>query len=596
MESVLRGIGVSPGIAIGPVVLFGENRFEIPKYEVDDVAEELRRLDAAIAKTRTYLKGLHAKTVEELGQGHADIFKAHLLLLEDVSILEEVKKRIVEEQLNVEYVLDDLSQHYARVLSSKGDSGSHGFTADLMDVMDRLQRNLLDAEHPQPRSCALPGIVLARDVPPSDLIMMDKKCVLGLALDSGSTTSHTAILARALEIPAVMGLRRAAAHAEQGVMVIIDGGEGLFIARPAHETLVHYRRERQRLLDTRDALRHVLDEGASRTRDGVAIPAMANVELPLELAPALKRSAEGVGLFRTEYLFLNRNTLPTEEEQYQAYRQAAETMHPAPVTLRTMDIGGDKFVSHLQISKEENPQLGWRAVRFCLERLDIFKPQLRAMLRASSLGNIQIMFPMISGLEELRRVKDVVKSVQADLDAEGINYDHNIKMGSMIEVPSAVALTDILSAECDFFSIGTNDLIQYSLAVDRVNEKIAHLYEPAHPAVMRMIKWTCNAAAKSGIPCSLCGEMAGDPLYTEVLIGLGVTALSMSSVSLPLVRAEIAEIDFSEARALAERILKLGTAEEIKAQIKSRYSERQAAEHYLSRASQSKSAAQAVSD
>ncbi len=256
-------------------------------------------------------------------------------------------------------------------------------------------------------------------------------------------------------------------------------------------------------------------------------------------------------------------------------------MHPAPVTLRTMDIGGDKLVSHLQISKEDNPQLGWRAVRFCLERLDVFRPQLRAMLRASAIGNIQIMFPMISGLEELRRVKQVVEDVALELEAEGIEYDRDIKIGSMIEVPSAVTLTDLLSQECDFFSIGTNDLIQYSLAVDRVNEKIAHLYEPAHPAVLRMIKWTCNAATRSGIPCSICGEMAGDPLYTEVLIGLGVTSLSMSSVSLPQVRAEIAQIDYKEARSLAVEIMKMGTADEIKALLKERYLRRQSMAQYL---------------
>lgn len=596
METVLRGIGVSPGIAIGSAVLAQNDRYEIPKYDVTDVAEELQRLDRAIAKTRTYLEGLRAKTALELGEGHADIFTAHLLLLEDVTILEELKRRIADEQLNVEFVLDDLSQHYAKLLAAVDDVHIQARTADVMDVMDRLQRNLLEADSAQPRAVSKPGILMAHDISPSDFITMDKEHLLGLALDSGSTTSHTAILARAMEVPAVMGLRRATAHVVQGTTVIIDGGEGLFIAGPTADTLAYYKEAQQRHIETREALRYVLDRGASKTRDGVAIPTMANVELPMELAPALRKSAEGVGLFRTEYLFLNRNTLPSEEEQYQAYRQAAETMHPAPVTLRTMDIGGDKFVSHLQISKEENPQLGWRAVRFCLERLDIFKPQLRAMLRASSLGNIQIMFPMISGLEELRQVKAVLRDVQADLQAEGIDYDRNLKIGSMIEVPAAVALTDVLSAECDFFSIGTNDLIQYSLAVDRVNEKIAHLYEPAHPAVLRMIKWTCNAATKAGIPCGLCGEMAGDPMYTEVLIGLGVTSLSMSSVSLPQVRAEISEIDSGEARALVEQIMTLGTASEIRALLAARYVERGSAEHYISRVSIARKAAPAVTD
>jgi len=596
LETVLRGIGVSPGIAIGPAAVFGDDSFDIPKYEISNVAGELDRLEEAIGKTRTYLKSLHEKTAGELGENHADIFKAHLLLLEDVTILEEVKGRIASEQLNVEYVLDDLSKHYTNILSSVDDARFRERALDLQDVVNRLQRTLLDKERAQTKDLSSPAIVVSHDLPPSEIAMMDKTLVLALALDSGSTTSHTAILARALEIPAVMGLRHALGHIEQRTRVIVDGGEGLFIVNPAEDTLAHYERERQQQAETRAALRSGLTSGASQTRDGVAIPTLANVELPVELTSELRLGAEGVGLFRTEYLFLNRNTLPSEEEQYRSYCKAAEALHPAPVTLRTMDIGGDKFVSHLQISREENPQLGWRAVRFCLERQDIFKAQLRAMLRASVLGNVQIMFPMISGLEELRKVKQVVQEVREDLEAEGIEFDRNVKIGSMIEVPSAVALTDVLSQECDFFSIGTNDLIQYSLAVDRVNEKIAHLYEPAHPAVLRMIKWTCNAAAKAGIPCSLCGEMAGDPLYTEVLIGLGVTALSMSSVFLPLVRAEIAAIDYGEARAFGEQIMKLGTADEIKALLRERYSARRSAEHYLSKASRSASEAGAVQD
>lgn len=596
MESVLRGIGVSPGIAIGPAIPFGEHRFEIPRYTVENVAEELERLEQAVQKTRAYLQHLHRKTIDELGEGHADIFMAHLMVLEDVAILDEVKSRIQSEQVNAESILDDLSRHYSAILSTVEDPRFQARTADLLDVMDRLQRNLLDEERPHLRDLSAPGVLLAHDVPPSDTATMDRKHVLGMALDSGSATSHTAILARALEIPAVMGLRHASLHIGQGTPVILDGNEGLFIANPSPETLAHYEEERRRQIETREALRSMLHLGPSITRDGVPIAAMANIELPFELVPELKSSAEGIGLFRTEYLFLNRDTLPTEEEQYQAYRKAAETMHPSPVTLRTMDIGGDKLVSHLQISKEENPQLGWRAVRFCLERLDVFRPQLRAMLRASVLGNIQIMFPMISGLEELRRVKQVVAEVSAELDAEGVDYDRNIKIGSMIEVPSAVTLTDLLSLECDFFSIGTNDLIQYSLAVDRVNEKIAHLYEPAHPAVLRMIKWTCNAASKAGIPCSICGEMAGDPLYTEVLIGLGVTAFSMSSVALPQVRAEIAEIDYKEARSLAIEIMKMGTAEEIKTLLRERYLRRQSLAQYLTAVRARRAAAAAAQE
>jgi phosphoenolpyruvate-protein phosphotransferase (PTS system enzyme I) len=582
VESILRGIGVSPGIAIGPAVLLGNDVFDIPKYEVGNVVEELERFELALKKTRDYLEGLHSHAEDKLGTGHADIFKAHMLVLEDVTLLEQVKKRIAEDALNVEHILDELSQQYVAMLGAIEDESFSARTADVLDVMDRLQRNLLEEEKTRLWEMTEPSILLAHDLSPSDAIMMDRTKVLGMALESGSPTSHTAILARALEIPAVMGLVQGTRELVAGSVLVIDGSEGLVILNPEESTLRAYREKQSQLLELRHALRNVPLGGGAATRDGVPISVQANVELPFEMVPEMRDSAEGVGLYRTEYLFLNRNTLPSEEEQYQAYTQAAETMHPAPVTLRTMDIGGDKFVAHLQISKEENPQLGWRAVRFCLARKDIFKPQLRAMLRASVAGNIQIMFPMISGLEELRQVKCVLDEVKGELDEVGVPYDKAIKVGSMIEVPSAVALSDVLARECDFFSIGTNDLIQYSLAVDRVNEKIAHLYEPAHPAVLRMIKWACDAAWAVGIPCSLCGEMAGDPRFTEMLIGLGVSTLSMSAVSLPLVRAEIAEINYGEAQELSAQLLEMGTAEEIKSLIEARYKARRSAELFVS--------------
>ena len=311
------------------------------------------------------------------------------------------------------------------------------------------------------------------------------------------------------------------------------------------------------------------------------IPLQANIELPLEIPACLKVRAQGVGLYRTEYLFLNRNSLPSEDEQFQSYAQAAKAFAPLPVTLRTIDIGGDKFVEHLQFSREENPQLGWRAVRFCLARPDIFKTQLRAMLRASAHGRIEIMFPMISSMDELRAVKAILQEVRADLDADGIPYDPAIRVGTMIEVPSAIVLADWLAAECDFFSIGTNDLIQYTLAVDRVNEKIAHLYEPAHPAILRMIRQAAEAAARAGIPCRLCGEMAGDPLYTDLLLGLGVTGLSMAAVAIHLIRAEISLARLDEARKLADEACQQRTAGEVKTLLRKRWTAKNAIRNYL---------------
>ncbi len=582
MEIILRGIGVSPGIAIGPVLAFDFARYDVPKYTVTNIEAEQERLHRAVELTRDDLTLLYKKTVRELGETHADILNVHLMLLDDVAMREEVEIRLKEEQVNVEHILDELAKRYSKVIGALEDPRFQERTADLLDVIDRVLRNLLDAKRPNLKEMDEDSIVVAHELSPSDTATLNVQNTLGLALDSGSVTSHTAILARALEVPAVMGLKRVTGRTEPGSIMILDGTEGLVIIRPTEETLKRYQERRTRFHQEREKLQQNVFSGACRTLDGVAVPTYANIELPLEIPHSLKANAEGIGLYRTEYLFLNRNSLPSEEEQFEAYRHVAQEISPRPVTLRTIDIGGDKFVSHMQISKEENPQLGWRAVRFCLERPDIFKAQLRAMLRASTYGNVQIMFPMISGIEELRSVKKVLAEVQSELDEEDIPYNKDIQVGSMIEVPSAVALADLLAQECDFFSVGTNDLIQYSLAVDRVNEKIAHLYDPAHPAVVRMISVTAAAAQQYGIPCGICGEMAGDPLYTEMLLGLGINSFSMSALALPVIRAAISNMNMEEAKTLAARILKLPTAGEIKEVLRQRLREKGAITQYSS--------------
>jgi phosphotransferase system enzyme I (PtsI) len=338
--------------------------------------------------------------------------------------------------------------------------------------------------------------------------------------------------------------------------------------------------ERDRLTEKREALLAAEPESLNITQDGVEIPTLANIELPMEVSHGVRNKAQGVGLYRTEYLFLNRPSLPTEEEQYQAYRAVVEAMRPHPVVLRTLDLGGDKFASNIHVSAEINPQLGWRAIRFCLERPDIFKTQLRALLRASVHGDVQIMFPLISGVDEFEQVMEVTRGVMADLEKRGVAFNREVKIGTMIEVPSAVAMAEELAERCDFFSVGTNDLIQYSLAVDRGNEKIAHMYEPAHPAVLRMLRQTAKAARRAKIPCGICGEMAGDPLFTELLVGLGFTSLSMSAVAIPLVRAEIANIHVSRARRFARRVLGMWSAPEIRTLMMRRFRARQGENDY----------------
>lgn len=580
MEVVLKGEGVSPGIAIGPALTFRVNTIDVTKRKIKNPDAEVARFDRAVAEVRMELERLREQTALAIGERHADIFKAHLLLLDDVTMREEVIRFAHEEKTNPEYVVNELIARYSKMLASVEDPRFRERTQDFVDVGNRILARMLNADLESLDKLEHPCVIVAHDVPPSDAARLDRKNAVGIAIDAGGPTSHTAILARAFEIPAVVGLRFVGSYAMPNDTIIVDGTRGDVVIRPTQETLAKYDARKVRETRAREALM-AAELKPSVTIDGHKVPTMANIELPEEVAHSIRVGAQGIGLFRTEYLFLNRRTLPTEEEQYEAYAAAVQAMNPAPVTLRTLDIGGDKVAGALPQGPEDNPQLGWRAIRFCLEKPDIFKAQLRAMLRASVHGNIQIMFPLISGLDELLRAKNVLKEVAADLERRGIQFNKKIPVGSMIEVPSAVELADVLARECDFFSIGTNDLIQYSLAVDRGNERIAQMYEPSHPAVLRLIRRAARAAKAARIPISVCGEMAGDPIFTEALIGFGITSLSMSSVAIPLVRAEISHIRYSLAKRFALRAVRMGTGAEILDAMQRRSKQRSALEEYL---------------
>lgn len=562
MELTIRGVGVSPGIAIGPVFLLGPRRLDVPKFEVDDAAAELERFEKAVEKVRDDLVQIKEQTENGLGAKHAEIFLAHLSVLNDTA-WDEVVDRIKTERQNAEYIVEQFINRYKKQMEAIDDPFFRSRLDITLDVGNRIVEELLESKSAELDGLNQPSVIVAHDLSPAETAKLDLNFSLGIATDVSGPTSHTAILARALEIPAVVSLKHIGSYVKPGDVVIIDGSTGNVVIRPNPDTIAEFEAERERQEARRERLERQEHAGPAATADGKHIPTYANIEIHAEVPPALRHRAEGIGLYRTEYIYMSVDGWPTEEEQYEAYSEVTDALNPAPVTLRTLDIGGDKLMSHLPGYKEPNPQLGWRAVRFCIERPDIFKAQLRAMLRASVHGNVQIMFPMISGVAELREVKRMYREVQEDLTIREVPFNPNVKVGSMIEIPSAVIMADALAQECDFFSIGSNDLVQFALGIDRQNDRVANLYEPAHPAVLRMIRDAAAAAQRHGIPCGICGEMAADPVFTETLIGLGVTSLSMAPVALPVVRDAIARISLTEATKFANRLVAMSCTEEI---------------------------------
>lgn len=562
-EVILQGIGVSPGAAVGEAVVFARDGFFTPERVIpeQDVPGEIVRFEEALIKTRHQISEIRRKVGSMLGEAHASIFDAHLLVVDDRYFVEEVIRELREHHCNVEAVIRDVAKRYIEMLERVDDDYLRERAADVRDVTRRIATNLAGERMDRIDQLERPCIAIAHDFSPSDTAGMSRNIVHALAADLGSVTSHTAIMARALEIPAVVGLHNISALISSGDTVLVDGSKGQVIIRPTSERLLDCARRAEDYKSILCELETLRDK-SSETQDGYCIPIAANIELPAEIPSIQKYGAKGIGLFRTEFLFSDENK-QDEEVQFRVYCDAADQCAPDNVVIRTIDLGGDKFASGVKMPSEMNPFLGWRAIRFCLANPQFFKVQLRAVLRAAAGRNISLMYPMVCCLNEVLEANALLEECRAELVREGVLCAEKLPVGVMIEIPSAALIADRIAPHVDFFSIGTNDLIQYTLAVDRVNENVAHLYMPTHISILKLIRQTVKAGHANRIPVAVCGQMAAEPELVPLLIGLGVDELSISPPAVPMIKDVIRNLSYSDCRTLAKEALRAETGEEV---------------------------------
>lgn len=563
-EIILRGVGGSPGVVSAPVYRISAEEIPCPDRVLnpEEVHPEVERFKAAVETTRQQITLIKKKVFSAIGHADATIFDMHMMVLDDTAFYGETIRRIETDRNNAEAAVQSVTRRYTEVLSGMEDEYLRERAADIKDVARRVLRNLTGAETHVLGGLRKKSIIVATDLSPSDTASLKRDLVLGFATDLGSSTSHTAIMARALGIPAVIGLGDVTRRLQTDDEVLMDGTEGVVILHPSAASLKKYDALARQRASIQSGLADLRDQPAE-TLDGHRVVLSANIELVGEVGEVRKAGAEGVGLFRSEYLYVARPELPTEEEQLAAYQAVASRLAPDPVIIRTVDLGGDKFASSLNMPPEVNPFLGYRAIRFCLAQPAIFKTQLRAILRASAHGKVRIMYPMISNVREVIHANTLLAECKGELRHEGIAFDDGIEVGVMIEIPSAAITADIIAKHVSFFSIGTNDLVQYTLAVDRVNDRVAHLYEPTHPAVLRLMKMTIEAGHARGIWVGVCGQMAGDPLMTHLLLGLGIDELSMAPAALPAVKDMIRSVTLAQAKLMAESALREETATDV---------------------------------
>lgn len=562
-EILIEGIAASPGVAHGRAVVYLQKHLDVPCYDLKDdkIESELERFEQAILETRIEITQVRDQIAKSLGEGEARIFDAHLLVLEDNALLDEVTSELRSTKKNIEFCYNNVAQRYIAFFRSMEDEYLRDRVADIGDVSRRMLHNLIGLQKVNLGELAAESIIVSEDISPSDAADLDRNKLLGFVTDAGGKTSHSVIMARSLRIPAVVGTHDATKRIVSGDHILVDGHEGVIVINPSEDRLYKYGKLATERKKRDDIFNSFIAEPA-QTLDGATIQLMANVEGAHEMEQARAMHAEGVGLFRTEGIFLRHHGYPPESVQYDAYRAVVEAAGNHCVIIRTLDVGGDKIIGDENV-KDDSSFMGFRAIRFCLGNEEIFKTQLRAILRSSAHGHVKIMYPMISGMPELRQANEVLAAVKVELREKGEAFDEAIEVGAMVEVPSAAVIIDLLAAETDFLSIGTNDLIQYLIAVDRLNDQVAHLYDPAHPAVLRTLKAIIDGGKAANTPVSICGEIAGDPIYAGLLLGMGADSLSLTSSLLPELKYFIRHIKKSDAQVLVAEVMQMDESAEI---------------------------------